>query len=183
MSGVREAGSSWPIARPLTGSRLFLEPLRVDHAAELAAVLDDPALHAFIGGHPEGVAALRARYIRQVAGHSPDGSQGWLNWIMRRRDGRPVGTIQATVSGESDDRVAEIAWMVGTAFQRRGYAREGAEIVLSWLPDQGVSVVRAHIHPAHEASRSVARAVGMSPTETVVEGETRWEVSLPLRTL
>ena len=46
------AAAPWPRARPLTTRRLMLEPLRPDHARELAPVLADPALHAFTGGEP-----------------------------------------------------------------------------------------------------------------------------------
>jgi hypothetical protein len=42
----------WP-----TG-RLDLEPLAVAHAAELAPLLDDAALHEFTGGTPLSAAAL-----------------------------------------------------------------------------------------------------------------------------
>ena len=46
------ASAPWPRAEPLTTERLALEPLRPDHAHELAPVLADPALHAFTGGEP-----------------------------------------------------------------------------------------------------------------------------------
>ena len=36
----------------LSSERLVLEPLRVAHAAEMVAVLDDPQLHTYIGGAP-----------------------------------------------------------------------------------------------------------------------------------
>ena len=36
----------------LESERLVLEPLRVEHAEELAPLLDDPRLHEFIGGDP-----------------------------------------------------------------------------------------------------------------------------------
>ena len=42
--------------------RLDLEPLTAEHAAELAPVLDDAALHEFIGGAPLPAAALARRY-------------------------------------------------------------------------------------------------------------------------
>ena len=44
------AAAPWPRAETLTAPRLVLEPLRPDHARELAPVLDDPALHTFTGG-------------------------------------------------------------------------------------------------------------------------------------
>ncbi len=39
-------------AERLESKRLILEPLRVEHADELAPVLDDLKLHRFIGGAP-----------------------------------------------------------------------------------------------------------------------------------
>jgi hypothetical protein len=40
----------WLPVAPLASERLRLEPLRVEHAAEMAGLLDDPQLHTFIGG-------------------------------------------------------------------------------------------------------------------------------------
>ena len=64
-TGSMEA-SHWPRAELLTTARLRLEPLRVDHAPEMVAVLDDPALFDFTGGTPPTEADLRARYRRQA---------------------------------------------------------------------------------------------------------------------
>jgi RimJ/RimL family protein N-acetyltransferase len=166
----------WPDARVLRGPRISLEPLRVEHAQEMAPLLDDPRLHAFIGGRPAGRAELEERYRRQAVGRSPDGAQRWLNWIVRRLDdGRAVGTVQATVAGEAGELTASVAWVVATPYQGRGYAREAAGVMVAWLRRAGVVRVVAHIHPRHEASAAVARAVGLAPTETVVDGEIRWE--------
>jgi len=46
---------------------------------------------------------------------------------------------------------------------------------VTWLRHQGVQTLIAHVHPQHEASKAVARAVGLAPTETLVDGEVRWE--------
>jgi RimJ/RimL family protein N-acetyltransferase len=159
-----------------------LEPLRVDHAGEMFAVLDDDALHRFVGGRPVGEAELRARYARQVAGRSPDGRRRWLNWIVRRSaDGVAMGFVQATVSdGDEGGRLtAELAWTIGVAFQRRGYAREAALAVVGWLRSRGVARFVAHIHPDHAASATVARALDLRPTAIVVDGEVRWESAPP----
>ena len=40
--------------------------------------------------------------------------------------------------------------------------------------DAGVTGFSAYIHPDHRASAGVARALGLSPTGTVVNGEIRW---------
>ena len=55
-------------AEPIRTSRLILLPLRPEHAEEMAGVLADPALHAFIGGAPLSPPELRARYERLAAG-------------------------------------------------------------------------------------------------------------------
>ena len=163
-------------AASLSTARLDLEPLRVDDADEMAEVLGDPRLHTFIGGAPASAAELRSRYERQVVGRSADGTQDWLNWVLRRRDtGQAVGTVQATVTMSDDVMSAEVAWVVGAAAQGQRFASEAAQAMVAWLRRQGVRRVVAHVHPEHAASIGVARAVGLSPTDTIEDGEVRWE--------
>jgi RimJ/RimL family protein N-acetyltransferase len=165
----------WPRAQTLTTRRLVLEPLHPDHARELAPVLADPALHAFTGGEPESEAQLHARYTRQAAGQSPDGTRGWLNWLARDRETQaPAGTVQATISGDGDGRSAELAWVVATSRQGEGLATEAAGAAVEWLPDHGVTRFVAHIHPDHGASAAVARHLGLAATDERQEGEVRW---------
>jgi RimJ/RimL family protein N-acetyltransferase len=167
---------TWPEAPALEGRRIRLQPLRVEHAQEMAPLLDDPGLHAFTGGKPPNLAELRERYRRQVVGHSPDSAQRWLNWIIRRLDdGRAVGTVQATVTEEAGLLTAEVAWVIATAHQGHGYAQEAAKVMVAWLRRQGIVTLVAHVHPDHAASAAVARSVGLAPTVTVVDGEARWE--------
>jgi RimJ/RimL family protein N-acetyltransferase len=168
--------TDWPQAQELTTERLTLEPLRVDHAIEMAPLLDDPALHAYIGGLPATADELRARYERQTAGRSPDGAARWCNWVIRRRDtGAAAGTVQATIAaGDDGAAVAEVAWVVASKHQRLGYAREAAAAMVAWLRDHGVDTIVAHVHPDHEASKAVARALGLRPTATITDGEVRW---------
>ena len=157
-------------------SRLELEPLRPEHADELAPLLDDVGLHEFIGGEPASLDELRARFTRQAVGRSPDGSQRWLNWVVRLRDGgAAVGTTQATVTESDGVSTAEVAWVVARPHQGRGYAVESARAMVEWLREQRVEVVVAHVHPEHQASMAVARAIGLAPTDEVVDGEVRWE--------
>lgn len=170
------APGPWPAAEPLDTARLRLEPLRVGHAAEAFPLFDDERLHSWIGGSPDSAEELERRYRRQSAGRSPDGTQGWLNWMLRRRsDGHLVGTVQATLLRPAAGRLtAELAWIVGTGHQGNGYAREAAAAMRVWLAERGVDTFLAHVHPDHEASAAVARALGLTPTDTVVDGEVRW---------
>ncbi|MFD7713656.1 GNAT family N-acetyltransferase [Streptomyces sp. NPDC059785] len=161
------------LLRLLPAPRLDLVPLRVAHAGEMAAVLADPALHTFIGGAPLGPDALRARYERLVAG-SPDPGVSWCNWVLRlRTEDCLVGTVQATVTAAE----AEIAWVVGTDRQGRGYAVEAARTLVAALVEQPeVRTVVAHVHPGHSASAAVAAAAGLEPTGREQDGEVRWEL-------
>ncbi|MFB7940155.1 GNAT family N-acetyltransferase [Streptomyces sp. NPDC056049] len=162
------------VVEVIEAGRLELVPLEVSHAEEMAGVLGDPALHAFIGGEPESLEELRARYVRWEAG-APDPDTAWCNWVVRERDGgRLVGTVQATVTGEG----AEVAWVVGSAWQGRGYASEAARALVGWLRPR-VRTVVAHVHPDHAASAAVARAAGLVPTGEIHDGEVRW--ATPLR--
>ncbi|MFI6099074.1 GNAT family N-acetyltransferase [Lentzea sp. NPDC051213] len=152
--------------------RLNLLPLRVEHAAEMAGVLADPALHTYTGGAPATPEELDARYRRLVAG-SPDPAVRWLNWVIRlREEGCLVGTVQATIT--SAEALAEIAWIVGTPWQGRGIAGEAARGLVGWLGTQSVRTVVAHIHPDHRASAAVAASAGLAATDEWQDGEVRW---------
>jgi enoyl-CoA hydratase/carnithine racemase/RimJ/RimL family protein N-acetyltransferase len=163
------------IAR-LESDRLVLEPLRVEHADELAPVLDDPALHEFIGGRPATRDELRRRFARQVKGRSPDGRDEWLNWTVRvRATGRAIGLAQATVTTDAAGQTADLAWMIAAAYQGQGLAKEATGLVAAWLRERGVDRFGAHIHPEHHASMAVARSIGLTPNETLKDGEIRWQ--------
>jgi len=165
----------WPAAQDIASERLVLEPLRVNHADEMAPLLFDPTLHSFIGGVPATVEELRGRYEVQVIGRSDDGTQRWLNWILRHEEsGAAVGIVQATVTIDADRTVAEVAWVIASNYQSCGYASEAAGAIAAWLRRQGVDVLIAHVHPEHEASKAVARRVGLAPTDEVVDCEVTW---------
>jgi RimJ/RimL family protein N-acetyltransferase len=162
-------------AEPIDTGRLALLPLRAEHAAEMAAALADPGLHAFIGGAPLSPQGMRARVEFLVAG-SPDPAVSWCNWVIQLRDpGCLVGTVQATISAGGP--TAEVAWVVGTPWQGQGIATEAARALVAWLGQQSVPAVIAHIHPDHRASAAVAAAAGLTPTDERHDGEVRWQLN------
>jgi RimJ/RimL family protein N-acetyltransferase len=150
-------------------ARLVLLPLQVGYAAQMAAVLADPALYTFTGGEPPTAEALENRYERQVAGPE-DKAESWLNWVISRDD-ELVGYVQATVISGT----AEVAWVLGTSAQGHGYAKEAAIGLVNWLTAQGTERVIAHVHPDHSASARVAAATGLVRTEQLDDGEYLWE--------
>jgi RimJ/RimL family protein N-acetyltransferase len=171
---------SWPRAVPLHSVRLALEPLAVDHASEMVTVLAAPDLYRFTGGEPPTLEELSARYARQVAGQSKDGSAGWLNWIVRPAGGGPaIGFVQATLGRKPAGLMADLAWVVTPSEQARGIAAEAASTVVTWLRSLDIRHLRAFIHPDHTASARVARRTGLAPTATLVDGEILWEAVIP----
>ena len=153
--------------------RLRLLPLQVEHAVPMAVVLSDPGLYTFTGGEPPTVEALEARYRRQLAG--PDSAdEQWLNWVVEYDD-KLIGYVQATVTGST----AEIAWVIGTAWQGRGFAKEAAQGLVTWLRAQNAQEIVAHIHPDHTASAAVAAAIGLARTDVVEDGEYLWSTAGP----
>ena len=155
--------------------RLELAPLEPGHAAEMVEVLADPALYGFTGGVPPALRDLDARYRAWATG-SPRPSETWLNWVVRLGDDGPaIGHLQATVV--DDGQAADIAWLIGTEWQGRGYASEAARALVSWLEESGVGEITAHIHAGHLASGQVAAAAGLAPTAEIGGGEVVWRRS------
>lgn len=101
--------------------------------------------------------------------------ESWCNWVIRLREADcPVGTVQATVTGDERGAVAEVAWVVGAPWQGRGIAMEAARGLVAWLGRLPAHTMVAHVHPAHVASAAVAAAAGLAPTERSEEGEVEW---------
>jgi RimJ/RimL family protein N-acetyltransferase len=157
-------------ASPPVGNGIVLAPLTADDAAELAPLLDDPGLHRFIGGQPLSLEALTRRYRRLEAGAPANSGEVWLNWVIRRRDGRAIGTAQATLR----KKTAHAAWVIARPWQSSGHGRAVARALVAWLKARhGVEVI-AHIHPGNVASERVAGGAGLEPTDRWVEGELVW---------
>ena len=168
---------SSPTAAIVT-ARLDLVPLRIADADEMAGVLADPALYAFVGGKPPTRAQLADRYEAQVRGVSADGRETWHNWIVRERaTGTAAGFVQATVTpaGDQARRSVEIAWLIGVPWQGRGYATEAVRGLVDWLEAAEVGTIVAHVHTDHAASAAVAERAGLAPTSVFVDGERAWE--------
>ncbi|WP_433343603.1 GNAT family N-acetyltransferase [Streptomyces sp. CA-253872] len=154
-----------------------LVPLAVRHAAAMAVVLADPALYRFTGGEPPRAAALERRYARQLAGPGEEGV-AWVNFLVRVEDrGEFAGYVQATVTGGDE---AEVAWVVGTAWQGRGLAKAAARALAERLAEAGVRRLVAHVRPGHAASEAVARALGLRPDGARQDGERRWAGPAPV---
>jgi len=169
----------WPAPEQVDAERFLLEPLSIDHAPEMVTVLADPSLYEFTGGEPPTLEGLVRRYVAQSVGRSNDGSEWWLNWVIREKgSGALVGFVQATVEGEMGKLSADIAWVVAPDAQGRGVATEATRAMIQWLQERGVRSFGAFVHPQHRASMAVAKNQGLAPTSTIEDGEIRWELKI-----
>ena len=158
----------------LRSHRLVLSPMVRDDACDLFRLLREPELHRFTGmSPPASVEALRHKIRLREGRRSPEGDELWLNWTLRLgSSGLVIGYIQASV-GEG---CADLAWVIGTPFQNRGYATEASRRVAEWLHEYlKISELRAAIHPEHTASCRVAAHIGLQPSgQFSDEGEQLW---------
>jgi RimJ/RimL family protein N-acetyltransferase len=163
----------WSLAKgdPLS---LFLA---ADSRLSIPDYLNDHSWELLLGGgEPATLAELRDRYASWVRGSGSD-TELWLNWIVRNvADGSAVGALQATVENPDTSPKALVAWTIGSAWQRQGYASEATIGLMQWLAQQGIQSVVAHIHPDHVASAKVAASAGLRPTGDSVDGEILWRL-------
>jgi len=68
---------------------------------------------------------------------------------------------------------AKVAWVIGTERQGQGYAREAAGGAGDMAATPGRPDLDRHVHLEHEASKAVAGALGLAPTEVLLDGELR----------
>jgi [ribosomal protein S5]-alanine N-acetyltransferase len=103
-------------------------------------------------------AALRERLARLESRLSPDGREHWLNWVIRTDGGGVAGYVQATVEMGG---TAEIAYVLGSAHQRRGYGFVAVSAMLDELAaSYGVTRVVATLDPDNAASLALLRKLG-----------------------
>lgn len=144
--------------------RLRLEPLTVEHAAELFGVMSDPRLYTYIPHEPPATLPdLEARFRRFAARRSPCRTELWLNWVLRvKASGLAVGRVEATVR---DDRTATVAYELGTAHWGHGLATEGclamATVLFSEYP---VDELIAEVDTRNVASIRLLERLGFRRT-------------------
>ena len=110
--------------------RITLEAQCAAHAADMFAVLSDPAIYEYENEPPASLEWLRDRFARLESRRSADGRQQWLNWVIRLPSSQLAGYVQATVHG---DGRAAIAYVLGSQYWGRGLAREAVEAMIAEL--------------------------------------------------
>jgi [ribosomal protein S5]-alanine N-acetyltransferase len=109
---------------------LLLEPLSVRHASEMFSVLSDLAIYEFENEPPASEEALARRYAILERGHSQDGTEVWLNWVIRLPGGELAGFVQATVLRSG---AAYVAYELASRHWRQGIGSSAVAAMLAEL--------------------------------------------------
>ena len=153
----------------LVTKRLRLEPLVAAHADELFPLLSDVALYRYLDyGPPASAEYLAGVYAQLAERRSPDGSEIWLNWLVRQEAGQAIGYIQATVypAGKPSAGMAYVAYVLSPSYWGQGYATEAMQPMLAYLEQHyAVSQFLAVAEAENERSLALLRRLGFTPAE------------------
>jgi [ribosomal protein S5]-alanine N-acetyltransferase len=152
--------------------RLRLEPLVAAHAEAMFEVLNDPAIYTYLDyGPPTSIQALREHYRSLESRRSPDGREGWLNWIVFEKNApHPLGYVQATVL---DDGHAWVGYEFNSAHWGRGLAFEAMKAMPERLSaEYGVRRCLACVEQANARSIALLERLGFALTADVPQATT-----------
>jgi hypothetical protein len=146
--------------RAITAGVLSLEPQTVRHANEMFAVLGDPAIYEFENQPPASLEWLRTRFGKLESRRSADGTEQWLNWVVRIAGGGLIGYVQATVSRRSMSAPARATPRAGARTMPKHFTSPIAPIVIR--PRHGYTCAFRE-PPCACAARTLIRRLPESP--------------------
>jgi RimJ/RimL family protein N-acetyltransferase len=149
--------------RTLDAAPLTLEPQTTMHAAEMFAVLSDPAIYEYENAPPASEEWLRARFEKLETRRSGDGTEQWLNWVIRMPGAGLIGYVQATLHSDGS---AAIAYEMSSAWWGRGLGRRAAEAMLSELVHHyGVTTIFAVAKRRNHRSLGLLARLGFTDAD------------------
>jgi RimJ/RimL family protein N-acetyltransferase len=147
--------------RVIRTPRTILEPQVAGHAPEMFALLQDLRIYEYENEPPESEEWLRERFARLETRSSRDGTEHWLNWVVRLSSGETIGYVQATV--EPGGR-AFVAYVLGSRWWGQGFAREAVRAMMDELRDTyGARHYVAVLKRRNERSRRLLKRLGFAP--------------------
>jgi RimJ/RimL family protein N-acetyltransferase len=133
------------------------------------AVLSDPAIYEFENQPPSSEAWLAERYARLERRSSADGSQTWLNWVVRVPGGELAGYVQATVFRSGS---ALIAYELASRHWRQGIGSCAVSAMLEELRSgYGVALCAAVLKRTNYRSLALLRRLGFQEGSESRRGE------------
>jgi RimJ/RimL family protein N-acetyltransferase len=161
---VSDAPAAELALRTLTATHGTLEPQVEAHAAEMFEVLSDPAIYEFENAPPPSAQWLAERYRRLEARGPADGSEQWLNWVVRLPGGALAGYVQASVLPSAE---AFVAYELGSTHWRQGIGSSAVRAMLEELRTHyGVRIFVAVLKARNFRSEALLRSLGFESGDT-----------------
>ncbi len=147
--------------RTLHTPQCSLEPQVAAHASEMFAVLSDPAIYEFEGEPPPSIERLTEGFRRKESRLSPDGTERWLNWVVRLPNGQLAGYVQATVMQTG---ASYIGYEFSSQYWRQGLGSASVGALLDELASAyQVHTFVAVLKAANYRSTGMLAKLGFSP--------------------
>ncbi len=155
--------------RSIESELLTLEPQVAAHADEMFEVLGDPAIYRYENEPPVSREWLRTRFTRLESRRSGNGSEQWLNWVIRLRDGTLAGYVQATVR---PDESAAVAYVLASPYWGKGIGSAAVRAMIGELHARyGVKVLDATLKRTNLPSQRLLERMGFELAAPVQHAE------------
>ncbi len=139
---------------------LTLEPQVAAHADAMFGVLSDPAIYTYENEPPPSVEWLRERFRKLETRGSADGTEQWLNWVIRLPPSTLIGYVQATVTANGE---ATIAYVLSSPYWGRGLASQAVTAMIAELVAQyNVQHLFASLKQANQRSLRLLDRLGFT---------------------
>jgi [ribosomal protein S5]-alanine N-acetyltransferase len=125
------------------------------------AALADPAIYEFENAPPASEHWLREHYQRLEERGPNEGTEKWLNWVIRLNTNELVGYVQATVLQEG---VSYIAYELNSRFWRQGLGSSAVQSMIDELKaEYGARDFVAVLKAANYRSQGLLLKLGFVP--------------------
>jgi RimJ/RimL family protein N-acetyltransferase len=152
----------------LTSDRLTLRPWRAGDAADVEAIMTEPAMHDFLPLPDPYTSADAEQFVTDIAvGGRRDGS-GLSCALAETGTGRLVGAAELRLPGPRDG-AGEIGYWVAVPARGAGYSTEAARSLADWAFAHGLHRVEIRCAVANIASAKAALRAGFR-FESVLRG-------------
>lgn len=124
-------------------------------------VLSDPAIYEYEGVPPPSIEKLASGFRRREARVSPDGSEQWLNWVVRLPSGALAGYVQGTVYQSG---AAHVGYEFASRYWRQGIGSTAVRCMLDDLRESySVHTFVAVLKTANFRSMGLLVRLGFEP--------------------
>jgi RimJ/RimL family protein N-acetyltransferase len=159
--------------RTLLATRCVLEPQVEADASQMYGVLADPAIYEFENDPPPSQEWPAQRFRLLESRGSADGTEQWLNWVIRLPGGMLAGYVQATVMPSA---VAFVAYELASRHWRQGIGSSAVRAVLDELRTHyGAQTFVAVLKARNFRCEALLRSLGFEPAGAEQQAEYRDE--------